>query len=95
MNFFIGSGSAKAFMLIPIIIPIAQAFGLSGQLCILAFAFGDGFSNAFYPTNAANLIALSLADTSYNKWAKHSLPFQLCNLVLTSLILLLGLSIGY
>ena len=95
MNFFIGSGSAKAFMLIPIIIPIAQAFGLSSQLCILAFAFGDGFSNAFYPTNAANLIALSLADTSYNKWAKHSLPFQLCNLVLTSLILLLGLSIGY
>ena len=38
MNFFISSGSAKAFMLIPLIMPIAQIFGISPQLCILAFA---------------------------------------------------------
>ena len=32
MNFFIPSGSAKAFMLIPLIVPIAQVFGISAQL---------------------------------------------------------------
>ena len=68
MNFFIGSGSAKAFMLIPLIIPLAQVFGISSQLCILAFAFGDGFSNVFYPTNAGLLISLGLADLPYPKW---------------------------
>lgn len=95
MNFFIPSGSAKAFMLIPLIIPMAQIFCISSQLCIVAFAFGDGFSNVFYPTNPALLISLGLADTSYGKWFKWSWKFQLLNLILTSGILLFGLAVGY
>lgn len=95
MNFFIPSGSAKAFMLIPLIVPMAQIFGISAQLCVLAFAFGDGFSNVFYPTNPALLISLGLADVSYGDWFKHSFKFQIFNLLLTSGILLLGLAIGY
>ena len=61
MNFFIPSGSAKAFMLMPLIVPLAQIFDISTQLCVVAFAFGDGFSNVLYPTNPALLISLSLA----------------------------------
>lgn len=95
MNFFIPSGSAKAFMLIPLIVPLAQIFGISAQLCVLAFAFGDGFSNVFYPTNPALLISLGLADVSYTDWFKWSWKFQTMNLVLTGALLLLGLAIGY
>ena len=95
MNFFISSGSAKAFMLIPLIVPIAQIFDISPQLCIIAFAFGDGFSNVFYPTNAALLISLGLADVSYGDWFKWSWKFQTLNLLLTSALLLFGLAIGY
>ena len=95
MNFFIPSGSAKAFMLIPLIVPLGSLFGISAQLCVLAFAFGDGFSNVFYPTNPALLIGLGLADVSYGKWFRWSGKFQLMNLMLTSLILLLGFVIGY
>ncbi|MBP3939692.1 MAG: YfcC family protein [Clostridia bacterium] len=95
MNFFIPSGSAKAFMLIPLIVPMAQIFGISTQLCVVAFAFGDGFSNVFYPTNPVLLISLGLADVSYGKWVKFSWKFQLLNIVLTSAILLFGLAIGY
>ena len=95
MNFFIPSGSAKAFMLIPLIVPLGAPFGISAQLCVLAFAFGDGFSNVFYPTNPALLIGLSLADVSYGKWFKWSGPFQLINLVLTAMVLLFGYWIGY
>ena len=95
MNFFISSGSAKAFMLIPLIVPIAQVFGISSQLCILAFAFGDGFSNVLYPTNAALLIGLGLADVGYVDWVKWTWKFQLATLILTSLLLMLGLAIGY
>ena len=95
MNFFIPSGSAKAFMLIPLIVPLAQVFGLSTQLCVVAFAFGDGFSNVFYPTNPALLIALGLADVSYGDWFKWSGRFQMFNLILTSLILIFGLWAGY
>lgn len=95
MNFFISSGSAKAFMLIPLIVPITQIFGISPQLSILAFAFGDGFSNVFYPTNAALLIGLGVADVGYVKWVKWTWKFQVTVLILTSLLLLMGLAIGY
>ena len=95
MNFFISSGSAKAFMLIPLIVPIAQVFGISPQLCILAFAFGDGFSNVLYPTNAALLIGLGVADVSYVDWFKWTVKFQAATLLLTSALLMLGLAVGY
>ena len=95
MNFFIASGSAKAFLLLPLIIPVAQIFEIPLQLCIVAFAFGDGFSNVFYPTNPVLLISLGLADVSYVTWVKWSWKFQLANLALTSVLLLFGLAIGY
>lgn len=95
MNFFISSGSAKAFLLMPLIVPVAEVFGISAQLCVVAYAFGDGFSNVFYPTNPVLLISLGLADVSYGKWAKWSWKFQGLNLLLTSGLLLLGLVIGY
>ena len=95
MNFFIASGSAKVFLLIPIIAPLAQMFGLSMQLAISAFAFGDGFSNVFYPTNAGLLIALGLSEISYGEWFRYSWKFQALNLILTSGLLLFGLAIGY
>ena len=95
MNFFISSGSAKAFLLIPIIAPLAQLFGISMQLAIVAFAFGDGFSNVIYPTNAGLLITLGISDVSYSEWFRYSWRFQALNLILTSALLLLGLAVGY
>ena len=95
LNFFIPSGSAKAFLLMPLIVPTAEAFGISAQLCVMAFAFGDGFSNVFYPTNPVLLISIGLANVSYGIWVKWSTKFQLVNLILTSALLLVGLAIGY
>jgi len=94
LNFVIASGSAKAVMLTSILVALAEPLGISSQLVIVAYAFGDGFSNAFYPTNPALLISLGLADTSYADWFKYSGKFQIMNLVLTSALLLLGLAIG-
>jgi uncharacterized ion transporter superfamily protein YfcC len=95
MNFFIPSGSAKAFLLMPLIVPMAQLFGISAQLCVVAYAFGDGFSNVFYPTNPVLLLSLGLANVNYVDWVKWSWKFQVLNIILTSGLLLLGLSIGY
>lgn len=95
MNFFISSGSAKAFLLMPVILPLAQIFEISSQLSVLAFAFGDGFSNILYPTNAVLLISLGLANVSYGKWFKWTCGLQLFILVITALMLLFGLAVGY
>ena len=95
MNFFISSGSAKAFLLMPLIVPLCQVFNISSQLSVMAFAFGDGFSNVLYPTNPVLLISLGVAGVSYTKWFKWSGKIQLAILVVTSLLLLFGLAIGY
>jgi len=95
MEIFISSGSAKAFMLMPLILPIAQMFNISSQLCVLAYAFGDGFSNIIYPTNPGLLISLGLANTSYIDWFKHVGKLLVLILIITSAILLFGLAVGY
>lgn len=94
LNFVIASGSAKAVMLTPLLVALAEPFGIPAQLVCVAFAFGDGFSNTFYVTNPALLISLGLAGVSYKEWFRYSGKFQLANLVLTSGLLLLGLAVG-
>lgn len=95
MNFLIPSASAKAFLLMPLIAPIAQLSGVSLQVAVLAFAFGDGFSNTFYPTNPVLLISLGLSGVSYGKWAKWSIRLQLPILVITGIMLIIANGINY
>ncbi len=95
LNFFIGSGSAKAFLVIPIIVPLMDMMGISRQLAILAFQFGDGFSNILYPTNAVLLITIGLAGVSYTDWIKWVFKIQLIMGFVSLVLLWIGLTIGY
>ncbi|KAB3530689.1 hypothetical protein F8153_06155 [Alkaliphilus serpentinus] len=95
LNFFIGSGSAKAFILMPLLVPTTDLLGISRQLGILAFQFGDGFSNVLYPTNAVLLIALGLSGVSYGKWFRFILPIQGLLLILSLIWLAIAYRFGY
>lgn len=95
MEIFIASGSAKALLLIPLLLPIAKAFNIPANLIVLAYIFGDGFANYIYPTDAALIIALKLSDTTYLGYLKNTWYYHLLAFVITSGILLFGLAIGY
>jgi len=95
LNFFIGSASTKAVLLIPIITPLADLVGLTRQAMVLAFCFGDGFSNVLYPTNPVLLISLGLTTASYLHWFKWAAKLQFLVLLLTALFLALAVFIGY
>jgi len=95
VDFFIGSASAKAYLIIPLLVPLAALIGYSKELAILAFIFGDGYSNVIYPTNGVLLIGLSIAGVSYGQWVKWSWKLQLGTLVMTILLLIIALWIGY
>lgn len=95
MNFFIGSGSAKAFIVMPIIAPLMDMLGISRQMAVLAFQFGDGFSNILYPTNAVLLIGIGLANVSYGKWLKWVLKYQIIMGIMSIVFLYVGLRMGY
>ncbi len=83
LNFFIGSASAKAFLMMPILTPLADLVGITRQTVVLAFDFGDGFSNMLYPTNALLLVALGLTVVSYPKWIRWVIPLQLMAFVIS------------
>lgn len=95
IQFFIGSASAKAFLIMPIILPLVSLIGISSELAILAFIFGDGYTNVIFPTNGVLLIGLSIASVSYSKWFKFTYKLQLATLLLTVVFLIIGIWIGY
>jgi uncharacterized ion transporter superfamily protein YfcC len=95
MNFFIGSASAKAFLMMPLIAPLADLVGLTRQIAVTAFCFGDGFSNLLYPTNAVLLIGLGLTCVSYPKWFRWTIVLQLVTLLVTAGFVVLAVSIHF
>jgi uncharacterized ion transporter superfamily protein YfcC len=95
MELFITSGSAKALLLIPIMMPLADLVHVNRQIAVSAYCFGDGFSNLVYPTNAALLITLSLTVVPYHKWVKFLLPLWLWIFLATVVFLGLAVAFGY
>lgn len=95
MNFFIGSASAKAFLMMPILAPLADLVGITRQTTVLAFDFGDGFSNMIFPTNALLIIALGLTVVSYPKWLKWTIGLQAVIFLLTLVFLFVAVAIRF
>ena len=95
IEFFVASGSAKAFLVMPILLPLADLVGLTSQLTVLAYCFGDGFSNLMYPTNPVLLICLGLTTVRYSKWLAWSLPLWLVVIAVSVAFLGLAVAIGY
>jgi len=95
MNFFIGSASAKAFLLMPLLLPLASVTGITAQSTVLAYCMGDGFSNVLYPTNALLLIALGLTVVPYTKWFKWTIGVQLLIAGISISFLVLAVYVGY
>lgn len=95
VNLFVASGSAEAMLLIPLLVPLAELTGISKQLVVLSFVYGDGFSDLFFPTSPIMLISLSLVGVSYSKWVGWTFLVQTLILGITVGLLALGFYIGY
>ena len=95
MDFFIGGAAAKAFLLIPIIIPLADMVGITRQTAIQAFALGDGFTNMLYPTNVVLIITLGMIGVPYGKWLRWTWKIQLAFVAVSAIVLTIAVKIGY
>lgn len=73
INFIIPSGSGQAATIIPIFAPIGDIVGLSREVVVLAFQFGDGLSNLLWPTCGVAIIC-GLAKVPLDRWWKFFLP---------------------
>ncbi len=95
LELFVTSGSAKALLVIPILMPLADLVGVNRQIAVSSYTFGDGFSNLVYPTNALLLITLSLTVVPYHKWLKWVLRLWPWIIAVTVVFLAVAVAINY
>lgn len=95
INFFISSGSGQAAAVMPIMVPIADLTGITRQVAVQAFQFGDGFTNCIIPTVGTLMGGLGFAGISYGKYLKKVMPFIILQLVLALIAIVVLQSIGW
>ena len=94
-NFFIPSGSGQAYVTMPIMAPLADLTELSRQTAVLAYQFGDGFTNMVVPTNALLMGMLALAHIPYQRWLRFVGPLLAKLYVVAILALVVAVYSGY
>lgn len=94
-NFFIPSGSGQAYVTMPLMSPIADLTGVSRQIAVLAYQFGDGFTNMIVPTNAVLMGIIGIAGIPYDKWFRFIIPLMIKFWILGSMALVIAVWIGY
>ncbi|MBN3036035.1 MAG: YfcC family protein [Bacteroidales bacterium] len=88
INIIIPSGSAKAALTMPVMAPFSDLVGLSRQATVMAFQFGDGFTNMITPTSGVLIGALGVARIPYDRWVRWIWPFMLILMALGFLLLI-------
>ena len=88
INLLIPSATAKAAVTIPIMAPFCDLISLSRQAMVLAFQFGDGFTNMITPTSGVLMAALGMAKVPYEKWVRWAWKYVFA-LILAGFVLLL------
>lgn len=88
INLFMPSGSAKAALTMPIMSQFSDLIGVSRQATVMAFQFGDGFTNMITPTSGVLMGVLGIARIPYDKWFKWVWPFILMFVILGFLLLI-------
>ena len=88
INVFIPSGSAKAALTMPIMAPFSDLIGISRQATVMAFQFGDGFTNMITPTSGVLIGVLGVAKIPYEKWVRWVTPLIVILVILGFLLLI-------
>lgn len=88
INIIIPSGSAKAALTMPIMAPFSDVIGISRQATVMAFQFGDGFTNMITPTSAVLIGALGIARIPYEVWVRWFAKILLLFVILGFVLLI-------
>jgi len=95
LDFFIPSGTAQAYLTIPLMAPIGDLVGVSRQTAVLAFQMGDGVMNMIAPANATLMGILGICGIPYGRWLRFIWPLIAQLIVVASAALIVAVTIGY
>lgn len=88
LNLIMPSGSAKAALTMPIMAQFADLIEVSRQTTVLAFQFGDGFTNMITPTSGVLIACIGVAKIPYATWVKWIWKFILALVIIGFLLIL-------
>ena len=88
INLFMPSGSAKAALTMPIMAPFAELIGMPKQAAVMAYQFGDAFTNLITPTSGILMGVLGVSHIPYEKWFRWSWKL-IVSLIILGLLLLI------
>lgn len=88
LNIIIPSGSAKAAITMPIMAPFSDLVNLSRQSTVVAFQFGDGFTNMITPTSGVLMAVLGVSKIPWTIWVKWVFPLIIILVIVGYLLLL-------
>jgi uncharacterized ion transporter superfamily protein YfcC len=95
LSYLVPSASGQAALSLPILVPLADLVGVTRQTSVLAYQFGDGFSNVFAPTSGYFMAGLALAGIPWPRWARFMWPLQALWLVAGLVLLLIAHGVRY
>lgn len=88
LNVVMPSGSAKAALTMPIMSQFADLIDVSRQTTVLAFQFGDGFTNMLTPTSGVLIGVLGMARIPYGTWLKWVWKFIFALIIIGFILML-------
>jgi uncharacterized ion transporter superfamily protein YfcC len=95
LNLFIPSGSGQAFVTMPLMAPLGDLVGVSRQVSVLAYQFGDGLANMIIPTNPVLMGILGMAAIPYDRWFRFCLPLLLKLMAAAALVMMGAVWLGF
>lgn len=95
LSIIVPSASGQAALSIPILAPLSDLVGVTRQTMVLAYQFGDGFTNIFTPTQGYFMAGLALLKIPWNVWVRWLMPLLLMWLAIGLGALLLAHAINF
>jgi len=92
LGFFISSSSGLAVLSMPIMAPLADVVGISRDVIVSAYQFGQGIMSFITPTGLI-LASLAMVNVTYDKWLKFVLPLVIIIGILAIIMLAIGVLI--
>ncbi|MBR5233257.1 MAG: YfcC family protein [Clostridia bacterium] len=95
LEFFVGSGTAKAFLIVPLMSMLCDLLGITRQSMVVVFCMADGFTNLLYPTSGLMILAIGMVGVSYKNWLKWSWKLFLTEGVVAVVFMVLAVALNY
>lgn len=92
-NFLVVSGSGKAVIVMPILQPLGKILNINQQVLVLAYQYGDGITNSFWP--GSSLVQLSMCGVDYGAWIKFCWKIYLSFIISAFVLVMIAYGIGY